>query len=508
MKKFILLVLCAAASVFFFSCQTNKAVEPSENANVNTEQIQDPENTQETQIDSGKGTENIVHNDISSEPQSTIAEVNPQQEFVPLYSQDVEAKENQSDEFIPVEEPLVIDLTAKKDENLNRTVKPSLRPRTSAETSSAAKIWNPDENGSALPQSTEIPNEQTVIEEAVQTVKPESEPSPSSSVVKEVPEVTASSTDAAASSKELISNEKTAEKPASSGAESSVMSPLSAQVKQESALSETGNGSEVNTGAKNTSPEVTEKKPSRSVEVKNNQYIDVSYPGNGWVYIGEEGGSSNVTYFGRKTENGNTVFTLRSKKSGTALLHFYKTDPLSGIYIDDYLELTISTDSSAQMERFQVPLYEMNSALTAPVSGMQTDESTPKSTIPKKDPEWASSVSAEPDVEILLTDEAPSDILSSADPDVLMSSAKEAVQKNDYINALRLLDEFLSVSTDKLDEAWFIKGQIYETPSIQRNIRKALESYETLVKAYPGSAFWKQAKERITYLEKFYFTIQ
>ena len=90
----------------------------------------------------------------------------------------------------------------------------------------------------------------------------------------------------------------------------------------------------------------------------------------------------------------------------------------------------------------------------------------------------------------------------------LLEQAKAAYNNAEYKKALDILDEFLINSVSNLDEAWYLKGQIYETPSDQRNIRKALEAYTVLTKAYPSSPLWKGAKDRITYLEKFYFSIE
>lgn len=110
--------------------------------------------------------------------------------------------------------------------------------------------------------------------------------------------------------------------------------------------------------------------PSRSVTMRISQYLDVTYPGNGWTYIGEGENSSGqeageqknskgndelFNYFGRKLGGGNTTFALRAKKSGTVLLHFYKNDALTGEYIDDYLEVKVLP--SHAVGRIKAPSY-------------------------------------------------------------------------------------------------------------------------------------------------------
>lgn len=103
--------------------------------------------------------------------------------------------------------------------------------------------------------------------------------------------------------------------------------------------------------------------PSRSVSMDNRQYLDIRYPGAGWVYLGEvtrEGdsiGTPSLTYFGRRRTSEDTSFTLRSTRPGTTILHFYKQDVLSATFIDDFLEVTISEEEAELGSRIVAPSY-------------------------------------------------------------------------------------------------------------------------------------------------------
>ena len=55
--------------------------------------------------------------------------------------------------------------------------------------------------------------------------------------------------------------------------------------------------------------------PSRSVEMKNSQYLDIVYPGTGWIYLGEEDGKNSMRYFGRKIGEKNTWISMRRSSS-------------------------------------------------------------------------------------------------------------------------------------------------------------------------------------------------
>ncbi len=104
-----------------------------------------------------------------------------------------------------------------------------------------------------------------------------------------------------------------------------------------------------------TDPNVT---PSRSVTIGLNQYLEVEYPGNEWIYLGEAEETNHVRYYGRKLGRDNTVFTLCSKEeAGTVLLHFYCIDPLNGTSISDYLEVVVEDRTTGTSKKAVAPSY-------------------------------------------------------------------------------------------------------------------------------------------------------
>lgn len=98
--------------------------------------------------------------------------------------------------------------------------------------------------------------------------------------------------------------------------------------------------------------------PSRKITIEKNQYLDIEYPGTGWVYLGETDEKMLFAYFGRKLNSSANVtdFSLKARQEGTALLNFYKLDRLTGEYIEDYLEVTV-TGTSAAGEHVKAPSY-------------------------------------------------------------------------------------------------------------------------------------------------------
>lgn len=98
---------------------------------------------------------------------------------------------------------------------------------------------------------------------------------------------------------------------------------------------------------------------SRSVVMPSGQYLDVVYPGGGWTYLGEadDGGKGVLSFFGRRMRADSTTFTLRSDKPGSATLHFYKNDTLTGSYIDDYLAVTVTDTKGSLQVHTRAPEY-------------------------------------------------------------------------------------------------------------------------------------------------------
>ena len=69
----------------------------------------------------------------------------------------------------------------------------------------------------------------------------------------------------------------------------------------------------------NQTEEIQEKSeiiPSRSVSMKNYQYLDIVYPGNGWIYLGESDNSKNFIFLWAKTRRKRHFFYAKIKKSG------------------------------------------------------------------------------------------------------------------------------------------------------------------------------------------------
>ena len=267
-----------------------------------------------------------------------------------------------------------------------------------------------------------------------------------------------------------------------------------------------------------------QKTPSRSMTAKNNQYVDIIYPGRGWIYMGEDEGKDQILrYFGRKLGTENTTFTLRTTKSGETVLHFYKNDVLKGEYIDDYLEIKVLEESAKPNERAKAPSYE-ESVPQKPVrleKKAETQEETQKTdeikNIEEKTSDNEQKLSSQDETNLKKNDVSNNVSKEVSKPEQkkslkidtknLLEQAKKDFEAKSYAQALSEVQQYLDTQNTRIDEALFLQGQILEADSEVKNIKSAIDSYNSLIKNYPASTFWQEANRRKIYLNRYYVNI-
>ena len=280
--------------------------------------------------------------------------------------------------------------------------------------------------------------------------------------------------------------------------------------------------------------------PSRSVTLKKFEYLDVTYPGSGWIYMGLTDNSKDLAYFGRKLGTKDTKFSLQARAAGTKIIHFYRNDPLTGQYLDDYVEVIIQTENGSNKTHIEAPEYKLPvQKKVKPV--VKTEEESLKNTEKKEDDTKTetSSVSAtardsaKTDSTPAITEKTSAETTAktnssnpaakestaapetpitkaeaTANPDTLLKEAQVLYNEKEYSAALNKLNQFFEYSTDKGDEALYLKGQILEAKSDIRDIKGAIDAYTTLTKNYPASKLWDSANKRIIYLKRFYLEVR
>ena len=292
-------------------------------------------------------------------------------------------------------------------------------------------------------------------------------------------------------------------------------------------------------------------KPSRSMTIKKNQYIDITYPGTGWIYLGQKDNKKDFTFFGRKLGGKDTSFTLRAKNPGTYLLHFYKNDPLTNSYIDDYLEVIVENKETSSTEHILAPNYativppkvtitaetrkenkkqNINKTVdenknkqqktqeeqTQNIASKKQIDSSVKTVIQTQDAENTNEIPETSNTQNIIetkqeennTQKQPNQNLDKLKETELLALAKKQFTNKEHSNALYTLEKFFEKAVSKIDEGLFLQGQILESKSDVQNIKGAIDSYELIVKSYPASAYWTQANKRTIFLKRFYINIR
>ena len=293
--------------------------------------------------------------------------------------------------------------------------------------------------------------------------------------------------------------------------------------------------------------------PSRKVTLKKMEYLDITYPGQGWIYMGITDGSKDLTYFGRKLGTENTKFTLQARNAGKKIVHFYKNDALSGQYIDDYIEVEILNQKGSNKTHIDAPEYKQpvpkkakekiikDQAKNDEEISMETTESSlVQTTSNSSNVSDSNSVSSiENDSKIEKQTSAPKetknvegvleqeeegrggertsssssiekteDKNSLTDSNTLLQEAQVLYNEKEYKLALEKINSFLESATSKRDLGLYLQGQILEAKSEVQNIKAAIEAYSTLTKNYPASKRWDDANKRMIYLKRFYLEVR
>ena len=284
--------------------------------------------------------------------------------------------------------------------------------------------------------------------------------------------------------------------------------------------------------------------PSRSVTLKKFEYLDITYPGTGWIYMGLTDNSKDLAYFGRKLGTKDTKFTLQARNAGTKIVHFYKNDPLTGRYLDDYLEIVILPENGSNKTHVEAPQYKLpvqkkeipvpepeateesetqateetpaaaqNAATKQAAQDITPKSQTPAATKPaatEKKPQTAlpaqTSQTTQPAEPQPVVPQPSTPAVS--DSTVLLQEAQVLYNEKEYAAALAKINLFFEFAEDKRDEGLYLKGQILEAKSEVRDIKGAIDSYTSLTKNYPASKLWDNANKRIIYLKRFYLEVR
>ena len=284
--------------------------------------------------------------------------------------------------------------------------------------------------------------------------------------------------------------------------------------------------------------ESKEEKASRSVKLYTGQRLEVIYPGEGWVYLGESSAQKGIKYQQRKLQSGTSIFHFGAVDEGSYILNFSHFDVFSDNFISDSIAVHVEKAKTKLSNTVKAPDYKgaVNTAkeLEKKESLIDKKNKIGHENESKKDVERSNSAAGamsgtplkaessssakknenstvydSPDI-LTVTEKSESktagkDLKSAAE---VLDMIRGYISEGNAANALNSAEDFFKNYSVNLDEALFLRGQAYELNGPNKNVKKALEAYQTLTKAYPESKFWDKADARIRYIKKFYIDIK
>ena len=282
--------------------------------------------------------------------------------------------------------------------------------------------------------------------------------------------------------------------------------------------------------------------PSRKVTLKKNEYVEITYPGTGWIFLGLTDGSRDIAYYGTKLGSKDTTFSLQARKSGTKILHFYKSDALTNEYLDDYVEVEVTNENGSNKTHIIAPEFKMpvpqikkpvpvekenqednekskseseNDKSSKPVETQKTNQaSAEKSATETVTSTDKNTSSPESNISAVTNKAESGESNSSAplqnttaavnNPQTLLQEANILYNEKEFEAAKNKLNQYLLNPDSEIDRAYFLLGQILEAKSSVQDIKAAINAYTNVTKNYPASKYWEDANKRIIYLKRFY----
>jgi len=271
-------------------------------------------------------------------------------------------------------------------------------------------------------------------------------------------------------------------------------------------------------------PEVDSKPAiSRTVTLSETQRLEITYPGHGWVYIGEQTSQPGLRYEQRKLQDNASIFTFTAEKNGQYVLHFSYFDVFTDDFITDAIAVTVKPEkdtaygtATRQKIIVRAPAYKKAGGEQEAEETLEAQTASVMEMVPLSKAEQlekpASQEEIPPDAESIaspksvLDTEANTESLTSEE---LLKKAQTAIAGVDAAEALRHLEVILNqADREPKDEALFLQGQAYELNGKLRNIRLALEAYQRLTALFPQSSRWVEADKRIRYIKEYYINIR
>jgi hypothetical protein len=291
------------------------------------------------------------------------------------------------------------------------------------------------------------------------------------------------------------------------------------------------------------------------------QLVEIPFRGSGWVYLGELGSRRGIVYDSRRLDPEGQSFVFRTEAAGTYALKFYKQDFIRDFILNDHVQVIVGQSPDAAgagwfnppldrgrvraeprwPDSFEEAELSRHSPMETGAASLQTARETvrpsgdavPAAGVPAAGTgqaaaeDTAGQAAAAPAATAGTRPEPPAppapgppagassaggsvvpELPADSPPAIFLQKAKEAFDAGRVDSAISLLDQFRERYPSGSDEAYWLYGQFYEANTARRDILSALNNYRRLVREYPQSSRYNDARRRIAYLERYYINIQ
>jgi len=231
------------------------------------------------------------------------------------------------------------------------------------------------------------------------------------------------------------------------------------------------------------------------IETTKGERFELRFPGTGWIYLGDEDGKEGMRYETRRFEDTQAVFALDPESPGEYLLRFQRQNPVDRATETSLVRVVVHEKPIASDTPATAPPAAAASAI-AP-------SAAPAPAVASTAPAPASAPAPETSAQAAISAAA-----GISDPAALIRLAKTELEAKRVQSAIEALDRYLSLYPYGNDEVFYLYGLAYEQDTPFRNVKKAYEYYRRVKDEYPRSSRWREASDKVAYLERHFFGLR
>ncbi len=236
--------------------------------------------------------------------------------------------------------------------------------------------------------------------------------------------------------------------------------------------------------------------------------FELRFPGSGWIYLGDELGREGLRYETRRFEDNAAIFAMNPEQAGEYLLRFQRQNPVDRSTEVSLVRVTVADKPAPAAAVLPGPVADGTAPDSYATPGPASTSPALPALAPTGQPALAPAAQPATQAAAQPTASPGIDVSSMTDPAELIKRARDELDAKRTQSALDALDRYLALYPYGSDEVYFLYGLAYEQDTPFRNIKKSYDAYRRVRDEYPRSARWKDAADRIAYLEKHYLGLR